>query len=46
MAREGRDVTIVSWGRMLQLSLIVAEKLAKDQNIEIEVVDLTEATRH
>ncbi|HJW93877.1 MAG TPA: alpha-ketoacid dehydrogenase subunit beta [Thermoanaerobaculia bacterium] len=40
LAREGRDVTIVSWGRMLQLSLIVAEKLAKDENIEIEVIDL------
>ena len=40
IAREGSDVTIVSYGRMLQLSLIVAEKLAKDEQIECEVVDL------
>ena len=40
VAREGKDVTIVSYGRMLQLSLIVAEKLAADEGIEAEVVDL------
>jgi pyruvate dehydrogenase E1 component beta subunit len=39
VAREGRDVTIVSYSRMLQLSLIAAEKLAKD-GIECEVIDL------
>src|SRR5205085_7321380 len=40
IAREGSDVTIVSFGRMLQLSLIVAEKLASDEGIEAEVIDL------
>jgi pyruvate dehydrogenase E1 component beta subunit len=40
VAREGRDVTIVSYSRMLQLSLVVAEKLAGDEGIEAEVIDL------
>ena len=40
IAREGKDVTIVSYGRMLQLSLIVAEKLASEEGIEAEVIDL------
>src|SRR6185295_7398193 len=40
VAREGKDVTIVSYGRMLQLSLIVAEKLSADEGIEAEVIDL------
>src|SRR5436853_5467646 len=40
VAREGSDVTVVSYGRMLQLSLIVAEKLAADEGIECEVIDL------
>ncbi|HEX3109206.1 MAG TPA: alpha-ketoacid dehydrogenase subunit beta [Thermoanaerobaculia bacterium] len=40
VAREGGDVTIVSYGRMLQLSLIAAEKMSKEEGIEAEVVDL------
>ncbi|HWS72045.1 MAG TPA: pyruvate dehydrogenase complex E1 component subunit beta, partial [Thermoanaerobaculia bacterium] len=40
VAREGRDVTIVSYSRMLQLSLQVADALAKDEGIECEVIDL------
>ena len=40
VAREGKDVTIVSFSRMLQLSLVVADKLAKDEGIECEVIDL------
>jgi pyruvate dehydrogenase E1 component beta subunit len=40
LAREGKDVTIVSYSRMLQLSLIVAEKLSKEEGIECEVIDL------
>jgi pyruvate dehydrogenase E1 component beta subunit len=40
VAREGNDVTIVSFGRMLQLSLIAAETLAADDGIEAEVIDL------
>jgi pyruvate dehydrogenase E1 component beta subunit len=40
VAREGRDVTIVSFSRMMQLSLQVADKLSKDEGIECEVIDL------
>ncbi len=40
VAREGSDVTIVSYGRMLQVSLVAAEKLSKDEGIEAEVIDL------
>src|SRR5438132_73384 len=40
IAREGSDVTIVSYSRMLQISLIAAEKLSKEEGIEAEVVDL------
>jgi pyruvate dehydrogenase E1 component beta subunit len=40
VAREGSDVTIVSFGRMLQLSLIAAETMSKDDGIEAEVIDL------
>ena len=39
VARDGNDVTIVSYSRMLQLSLIVADKLAAE-GIECEVIDL------
>ena len=39
VAREGSDVTIVSWGRMLQMSLQAAEKLA-EEGIEADVIDL------
>ena len=37
--RPGRDVTIISWSRMLLESLDAAEKLSKE-GIEAEVVDL------
>ena len=40
VAREGRDVTIVSFSRMLQLSVAVADKLSQDEGIEAEVIDL------
>jgi pyruvate dehydrogenase E1 component beta subunit len=40
VAREGADVTIVSFSRMLQLSLVVADKLAKEEGVECEVIDL------
>ena len=40
VAREGSDVTIVSFGRMLQMSLIAAETLASEDGIEAEVIDL------
>ncbi len=37
--REGRDVTIVSYSKMLQISLEAAERLAQE-GIEAEVIDL------
>jgi pyruvate dehydrogenase E1 component beta subunit len=40
VARQGKDVTIVSYSRMLQLSLQVADKLAAEEGIECEVIDL------
>jgi acetoin:2,6-dichlorophenolindophenol oxidoreductase subunit beta len=39
VAREGRDLTIVSYSAMLQESLLAAETLARD-GFEVEVVDL------
>lgn len=39
VAREGSDVTIVSFGRMAQLSLQAAAKLAEEE-IDVEVIDL------
>jgi len=40
VVREGGDVTIVSYSRMMQLSLSAAQRLSKDEKIECEVVDL------
>ena len=37
--REGKDLTIITWSRMLDLSLRAAGKLA-DNGIEAEVIDL------
>lgn len=37
--REGSDVTIVTYSKMLELSLIAAEKLA-NEGIDVEIVDL------
>ncbi len=37
--RQGKDVTIVTWSRMLQVSLAAAETLTKE-GIECEVIDL------
>ena len=39
IAREGRDVTVTAYSRMVQHALVAAEELAK-QGIEIEVIDL------
>ncbi|MDT8368113.1 MAG: pyruvate dehydrogenase complex E1 component subunit beta [Longimicrobiales bacterium] len=38
--REGSDVTIVTHGKMVNLALQAAEKMAKDDGVEAEVVDL------
>jgi pyruvate dehydrogenase E1 component beta subunit len=40
IAREGSDVTIVSFGRMLHLALAAAEKLSGEDGVEAEVIDL------
>jgi len=40
VARQGSDVTIVSYSRMLQVSLTAAERLSKGEGIEAEVIDL------
>ena len=40
IARDGADVTIVSYSRMLQVSLTVADRLSNDEGIECEVIDL------
>jgi pyruvate dehydrogenase E1 component beta subunit len=39
VAREGSDVTIVAWGKMLQLSMTVAEQLA-GEGIQCDVIDV------
>lgn len=39
VAREGTDVTIVSFGKMMKVALQAADELAKD-NIDAEVIDL------
>lgn len=37
--REGKDLTLVAYGQMAKLSLEVAEELAEEENIEIEIYD-------
>ena len=37
--RQGKDVTLIAWHRMVQVSLAAAEKLAGD-GVEAEVIDL------
>lgn len=37
--RPGRDVTLVAWGKALRLAMQGAEKLAREDGIEAEVVD-------
>jgi pyruvate dehydrogenase E1 component beta subunit len=39
VAREGKDVTIVAYSRMLQLAMTAAERL-EEQNISAEIIDL------
>ncbi|MEX0773215.1 MAG: dehydrogenase E1 component subunit alpha/beta [Balneolales bacterium] len=38
--REGSDVTIVTYGAMVQKALVAAKKFAKNNNISIEIIDL------
>ncbi|HEY5539173.1 MAG TPA: alpha-ketoacid dehydrogenase subunit beta [Thermoplasmata archaeon] len=38
--RPGKDVSIVAWGYMVNVSLEAAERAAKEKNLEAEVIDL------
>jgi pyruvate dehydrogenase E1 component beta subunit len=40
IAREGSDVTLVAYGRQVNLLLKVADRLEKDDSISAEVIDL------
>jgi pyruvate dehydrogenase E1 component beta subunit len=40
VTREGSDITIVAYSRMAKVALDVAERLAADEGIDAEVVDL------
>jgi 2-oxoisovalerate dehydrogenase E1 component beta subunit len=40
IAREGRDLTIITWSAMVWKSLEAAEQIAADDGAEIEVLDL------
>jgi pyruvate/2-oxoglutarate/acetoin dehydrogenase E1 component len=39
-AREGKDLTIVTWSAMVWKALEAAEKLEKDDGLSVEVIDL------
>lgn len=40
LAREGRDLSVVTYGAMLHVALEAAERLAAEDGIELEVLDL------
>lgn len=40
LAREGKDLTLVSYGAMMRPTLAAAEKLAEEDGVEAEVIDL------
>ncbi len=40
IAREGTDVTLISYGRQVNLLLRVADKLAAEEDVQAEVIDL------
>jgi len=40
VARTGTDVTLIAYGRQVNLLLRVADQLVKDEGIEAEVIDL------
>ena len=37
--RAGADVTVVAWGHALHRVLAIAERLAREQGISVEVID-------
>ena len=40
IAREGTDISLISYGRQVNLLLKVADQLAKEQDVQAEVIDL------
>lgn len=40
LAREGRDLSVITYGAMLHVALEAAERLAAEDGIELEVLDL------
>jgi len=40
ISRKGKDVTLVTYSIMLQKSLLAADQLKKDYDIEVEIIDL------
>lgn len=40
IAREGSDISLIAYGRQVNMLLRVAERLAEDDQIEAEVIDL------
>ncbi|GAB3253263.1 alpha-ketoacid dehydrogenase subunit beta [Kineosporia babensis] len=40
VTREGKDITVVAYSRMAHVALQVAEQLAREEGIDVEVVDL------
>lgn len=38
--REGRDLSVVTWGAMLHIALEAAERLAAEDGVDLEVLDL------
>lgn len=40
VAREGTDLTIVSWGMLVHKAMNVAKRLEKEEGVSVEVVDI------
>lgn len=40
IVKEGKDVTIITYGAMVQTSLKAAEQIEKERNVSVEVIDL------
>lgn len=40
IAREGKDITIISWSSMVHLSMAAANTLSREDGVECEVIDL------
>ncbi|HEV2108427.1 MAG TPA: alpha-ketoacid dehydrogenase subunit beta [Thermomicrobiales bacterium] len=40
VAREGSDVTVIAYGRQINLLTRIADKLASEENIDAEIIDL------